>query len=168
MKKQSAGLLLYRLQNGKSEVLIAHMGGPFHARKDAGHWSIPKGEYDVGENPKQVAQREFEEELDKKAPKSDWQELGSVIYKNGKQVTVWALEGDLDVSEIKSNTFNLEWPPRSGQMQEFPEVDRAEWFDLETAAKKLIPAQVDFLKRLADILHKPFNKPEVPKQSSLF
>jgi predicted NUDIX family NTP pyrophosphohydrolase len=171
MKKQSAGLVVYRLTNGQPEVLIAHMGGPFHAKKDAGHWSIPKGEFEEGQDPIETARREFEEELDKTVPPGEWQELGSITYKNGKEVTAWALEGDLDVSEIKSNTFKIEWPPRSGKIQEFPEIDRAGWFSLPEAAGKLISEQVAFLERLANLLHVPFGTeeiPEAPQQGSLF
>ena len=171
MKKQSAGLLVYRLKNGRPEVLIAHMGGPFHSNKDQGHWSVPKGEFDGGEDPKLAAAREFGEELGKAVPPGDWQDLGSVILKNGKEVSVWAVEGDLDVSDITSSTFRLEWPPRSGQVQEFPEIDRAGWFGLPEAAAKLSPGQVAFLERLANLLHVPFGAEQVPGppgQPSLF
>ena len=171
MKKQSAGLLVYRLREDKPEVLIAHMGGPFHAKKDAGHWSIPKGEYDEGENPQEVARREFKEELGKQIPEGEWEELGDIEYSNKKTVTAWALKGDLDVSEIKSNTFKTEWPPRSGKMQEFPEIDKAEWFSLPEAAQKLVPAQAEFIKRLAGKLGTTFETskpPAEPQQGSLF
>jgi predicted NUDIX family NTP pyrophosphohydrolase len=172
MRKRSAGLLVYRLKEGQPEVLIAHMGGPFHAKKDAGHWSIPKGEFDEGDDPMATARREFTEELDKPVPEGEWQDLGSITYKkNGKEVLVWAVEGDLDVSHIKSNTFKLEWPPRSGNVQEFPEIDRADWFSLPEAAGKLIPEQVEFLGRLANELHVPFGAeqaPPPPQQNSLF
>jgi predicted NUDIX family NTP pyrophosphohydrolase len=171
MKKQSAGLLVYRFKDGRPEVLIAHMGGPFHANKDQGHWSIPKGEFDEGEDPKEAAAREFSEELGKTVPGGDWQDLGSTTYKNGKEVFVWAVEGDLDASDIKSNTFKLEWPPRSGKVQEFPEIDRAGWFGLPEAAAKLIPGQVAFLERLANLLHVSFGAeqtPGPPSQPSLF
>lgn len=171
MKKQSAGLLVYRLRDGQPEVLIAHMGGPFHAKKDAGHWSVPKGEFDAGDDPRTTASREFGEELGKTVPDGDWEDLGSITYKNGKEVFAWALEGDLDVSEIRSNTFELEWPPRSGKTQEFPEIDRAGWFGLSEATAKLIPDQVVFLERLANLLHVPFGTEEVPgppNQASLF
>ena len=151
--KQSAGLLVYRRKNGQLEVLIAHMGGPFHASKDAGHWSIPKGEYEPGEDPKAAARREFKEELAKGIPDGDWQELGSIKYKNGKQVSAWAVEGDLDADSIKSNSVEIEWPPRSGKKQRFPEIDRAGWFYLTTAAHKLVPAQAEFLRRLAELLN---------------
>lgn len=171
MKRQSAGLLVYRLKDGLPEVLIAHMGGPFHGKKDQGHWSIPKGEFNEGEDPKMTAIREFSEELGKAVPPGDWQDLGSVTYKNGKEVFAWAVEGDLDVSDITSSTFKLEWPPRSGVVQEFPEIDRAGWFSLPEAAAKLIPDQVMFLERLANLLHVPFGAEEIPgppSQPSLF
>jgi predicted NUDIX family NTP pyrophosphohydrolase len=152
MKKHSAGLLVYRKAGNSIEVLIAHMGGPFHAKKDAGHWSVPKGEYGEDENPKSVAKREFKEELGKEIPKGEWQDLGMIEQKNSKTVVAWAVEGNLDISEVKSNTFEMEWPPRSGKMQEFPEIDRAVYFPLDVAASKLIPAQVEFLERLAQKL----------------
>lgn len=171
-KKQSAGLLVYRMKDDQLQVLIAHMGGPFHAKKDKGHWSIPKGEYQDGEEPKEVAQHEFSEELGKPVPKGDWLELGEIEYPNKKTVVAWAIRGDLDVTNTVSNTFELEWPPRSGKVQVFPEIDRAGWFSLDEASKKLIPAQVDFLQRLAGKLGVNFNpsenKDKGPKQNSLF
>jgi predicted NUDIX family NTP pyrophosphohydrolase len=164
MKKQSAGLLVYRQKNAKLEVLIAHMGGPWWAKKDLGAWSIPKGEYFENEDPKEVAKREFHEELGIDPPFSKWLDLGTIEQKNNKIVIAWAAEGDLDVSHIKSNTFKAEWPPKSGQIKEFPEIDRAGWFSIEEAAKKLIPEQVEFLGRLTRELgiEKHF------KQNSLF
>src|ERR1700742_1359186 len=171
MKKRSAGLLVYRLKSGLPEVLLAHMGGPFHAKKDNGHWTFPKGEYEEDEDPKSAARREFTEELGKQPPEGEWLKLGSVTYKSGKEVTIWAVEGDLDVSDIKSNTFNLEWPPRSGKIQEFPEIDRAAWFGLPNSAAKLIPYLAVFTERLANQLHVPFGSEQVPpppSQPSLF
>jgi len=168
MKKLSAGLLVYRKRGSSVEVLIAHMGGPFHAKKDAGHWSIPKGEYDEGTDPIATAKREFKEELGKEPPEGEWLELGSVTYKNGKIVSIWAVEGDLDVGAVKSNTFEIEWPPRSGKMQEFPEIDRAAWFSLSAAATKLIPAQAEFLERLAAKLDTKLEPEQTPEQASLF
>jgi predicted NUDIX family NTP pyrophosphohydrolase len=170
MKIQSAGLLVYRFKEGQLEVLIAHMGGPFH-KKDAGHWSFPKGEFNEEEDPKETAKREFVEELNKQVPEGEWKDLGSVTYKNGKQIFIWALEGDLDVSDTQSNTFSLEWPPRSGNVQEFPEIDKAGWFSLQAAAPKLIPDLVPFLERLANELHVTYGAeetPEPPAQASLF
>jgi predicted NUDIX family NTP pyrophosphohydrolase len=148
MPSRSAGILLHRRRDGMREVLLVHPGGPLWARRDAGAWSIPKGEYGEGEDARACALREFEEELGKPLPEGELVELGSVRQRNGKLVTAWAAEGDLDPAGIRSNTFRLEWPPRSGRMQEFPEVDRAQWFELEQAREKLIPAQAALLDRL--------------------
>ena len=144
----SAGVLLYRRREGAVEVLLVHPGGPFWARKDLGAWSIPKGEYDDGEDPRACALREFAEETGTRLPGGALDELGSVKLKSGKLVLAFAVEGDLDPATISSNTFELEWPPRSGRIQSFPEVDRAEWFDLTTAREKLNPAQAEFVDRL--------------------
>lgn len=150
-KRPSAGLLLYRGSGTELEVLLAHMGGPFWARKDTGAWSIPKGEYGPDEDPLAAARREFAEELGSPAPEDvPYVPLGEVRQKNGKVVTAWAVAGDLDVTTVVSNTFELEWPPRSGRIQEFPEVDRAAWFDLVTARTKLVAAQAGFLDRLIE------------------
>jgi predicted NUDIX family NTP pyrophosphohydrolase len=152
MPKLSAGLLLYRRTNRDVEVLLVHPGGPFWAKKDDGAWSIPKGEYEIGEDPFEVAIREFEEELGVAPPPADDAvPLGELRQPSGKRVTAWALEGNVDVREVHSNTFPMEWPPRSGRMQEVPEVDRADWFDLETARRKLLRGQVAFLDRLPDL-----------------
>ncbi len=132
------------------EVLLVHPGGPFWARRDAGAWSIPKGEYSDDEDPLDAARREFAEELGSRAPDGDPADLGEIRQKSGKVVHGWALAGDLDAGAIQSNTFTLEWPPRSGRMREFPEVDRAEWFELERAREKINPAQAAFLDRLAE------------------
>jgi predicted NUDIX family NTP pyrophosphohydrolase len=129
-------------------VLIVHPGGPFWARKDEGAWSIPKGEYAEGEDPQACALREFEEETGTALPEGELIELGTAKQRSGKVVTAWAAEGDLDADSIKSNEFEMEWPPRSGQMRSFPEVDRAGWFGLDEAAAKLNPAQAVFLDRL--------------------
>jgi predicted NUDIX family NTP pyrophosphohydrolase len=153
MPKLSAGLLLYRRTNGEVEVLLVHPGGPFWAKKDDGAWSIPKGEYERGEDPLEVAIREFEEEIGVPPPQaSEAVPLGELRQPSGKRLSAWALEGRLDVDEVHSNTFPMEWPPRSGRMQEFPEVDRAAWFDLETARRKLLKGQVAFLDRLREVL----------------
>jgi predicted NUDIX family NTP pyrophosphohydrolase len=145
MGKQSAGILLYRGE----EVLLVHPGGPFWAKKDAGAWSIPKGEYEEGDDPRVAALREFEEELGSALPAgTELVELGTVKQKSGKRITAFAAEGDLDADTISSNMFEMEWPPRSGRMQAFPEVDRAGWFSIEEAREKLNPAQADFLVRL--------------------
>lgn len=165
--KKSAGLLVYREKNGYIEVLIAHMGGPWFAKKDNGAWSIPKGEYDENEKPIEVAKREFSEELGKQPPEGDFEELGSIEQKNNKQVIAWAVKGDVDVSKTTSNTFKTEWPPRSGKIQEFPEIDRAGWFSVPEAACKLVPAQVKFLERLANKLGQGFDSTEGSKQAKL-
>jgi predicted NUDIX family NTP pyrophosphohydrolase len=148
MPQRSAGILLFRRGGDGLEVLLVHPGGPFFARKDDGSWSIPKGLYEDGEEPLAAARREFEEELGSPCPGGDALELGEIRQKNGKRVTAWAIEGDLDAASIVSNTFELEWPPRSGRRRQFPEVDRAEWFTVEQAREKLLPAQVPLLDRL--------------------
>ena len=145
---RSAGILLHRSRDGALEVLLVHPGGPFWARKDEGAWSIPKGEHGDDEEPLAVARREFEEEIGRPPPEGPLLELGEVRQSGGKVVAAWALEADVDVSEIESNSFEIEWPPRSGRMQSFPEIDRAEWFTLADAREKLNPAQVEFLDRL--------------------
>ena len=151
--KRSAGLLLYRrTPGGDVEVLIGHMGGPFWARKDDGGWSIPKGEYEDGEEPFAVALREFEEELGSPCPATDFEPLGEVRQASGKRLTVWAAEGDLDAAAAVSNTFSLEWPPRSGRLQEFPEIDRAAWMTVDEARQKLVTGQVPLLDRLLELL----------------
>ena len=152
MPRRSAGLLLYRITDGEPELLLVHPGGPFWARKDAGVWSLPKGEYTDGDDPRAAALREFEEETGTAPPAGELVELGSVTQKNRKQVTAWAAEGDLDAGAIRSNTFTMEWPPRSGRTREFPEVDRAGWFGPEEAREKLNPAQAAFVDRLLDLL----------------
>jgi predicted NUDIX family NTP pyrophosphohydrolase len=149
MPSHSAGILLHRTRDGVAEVLLVHPGGPYWARKDDGAWSIPKGECDAGEDPRACALREFEEELGVAPPAAtDLRELGSVRLRSGKHVSAWAAPGDLDTDAIRSNTFTLEWPPRSGKRQEFPEVDRAGWFGLDEARRKLNPAHTALLDRL--------------------
>jgi predicted NUDIX family NTP pyrophosphohydrolase len=150
--KRSAGILLYRTAGDAPEVLLVHPGGPFWARKDAGAWSIPKGEYGDDEDPRACALREFEEETGRALPPAELIDLGNVKQKGGKVVTAWAAEGDLDAESVRSNTFTMEWPPRSGRTAEFPEVDRAGWFDADAARKKLLPAQVGLLERLLEQL----------------
>jgi predicted NUDIX family NTP pyrophosphohydrolase len=150
--KQSAGILLYRVGRDGPSVLLVHPGGPFWARKDVGAWSIPKGEYDDGEDPRACALREFEEETGTVLPPGELVELGTVKQKGGKVVSAWAAEGDLDAGSVRSNTFTMEWPPRSGQTAEFPEIDRAEWFGVEEAREKLVAAQTEFLDRLLERL----------------
>jgi predicted NUDIX family NTP pyrophosphohydrolase len=146
--RTSAGILLFRRRAGQLEVLLAHPGGPFHARRDLGNWSIPKGEPSEGEALEDAARREFEEETGAPAPSAPLIPLGSTRQKGGKVVSAWAGEGDLDTATAHSNTFELEWPPGSGRTQAFPEVDRVAWFDLDDARDRLKLAQVVFLDRL--------------------
>ncbi len=146
--RTSAGILLYRRSSGRLEVLLAHPGGPFFARKDAGHWTIPKGEVDPGEAPLDVARREFEEETGHPAPSGVFLDLGSIVQTGGKVVHAWAAEGDLDPAAAVSNTFELEWPPRSGRMQTFPEVDRVEWFTTDEARNRIRTTQAPLVDRL--------------------
>jgi len=151
----SAGILLYRdgrPEPSAREVLLVHPGGPMWARRDLGAWSIPKGEVEPGEEHLEAARREFAEELGSPPPTGEPIALGEVRLKSGKHVWAWALAGDLDPAAIVSSTFEMAWPPRSGAMQRFPEVDRAEWFGFELAKQKLNPAQAPFIDRLADIL----------------
>jgi predicted NUDIX family NTP pyrophosphohydrolase len=148
----SAGLLLYRQGDGGPEVLLVHPGGPFWARKDAGAWSIPKGEVDEGEDPEAAARRELAEELGSAPPLGELIDLGEVRQQGGKVVHAWAAEADFDPATLRSNTFELEWPPSSGRRQEFPEVDRAEWFPPDAARTKINPAQAAFIDRLIEQL----------------
>lgn len=152
MSAQSAGLVLHRQRDGKREVLLVHPGGPFWQKRDDGVWSIPKGEIAANETGLDVARREFQEEIGVLAPEGELTALGAVRQTGGKIVHAWAVPGDLDVTRSTSNTFELEWPPRSGRMQQFPEVDRTEWFDLDTARRKLLPAQRAFIDRLEELL----------------
>jgi predicted NUDIX family NTP pyrophosphohydrolase len=147
--KRSAGLLMYRLRSGAIEVFLVHPGGPFWARKDQGAWTLPKGEYEPDEEPLAAARREFEEETGFPTEGS-FLELGSVRQKSGKIVVAWAFEGDCDPSQLVSNTCEIEWPPRSGNRQEIPEVDRGEWFALKEAYERIRPEQGDLLTRLAE------------------
>ena len=147
MAKRSAGLLLYRLKNGQPEVLLVHPGGPYWAKKDDGAWSIPKGEYTEGEEPLAAARREFEEETGI-CPEGEAIPLGTIRQPGGKLVTAFAMEGNLDAAAIRSNTFSMEWPPRSGRMQTFPEVDRAGWFGKEEAERKILRGQLPILRAL--------------------
>lgn len=153
MTKTSAAICLWRRSASGLEVLLVHPGGPYWAKKDAGAWSFPKGEFDPDDEPGlAAARREFQEEVGHSAPPGDPIDLGTTKLKSGKIVMAWALEGDLDASTAQSNTFEMEWPPRSGKRQHFPEVDRAEWFDLKPAVEKLNPAQGVFIERLRDRL----------------
>jgi predicted NUDIX family NTP pyrophosphohydrolase len=151
MAAKSAGLIMYRIIRGQIEVLLVHPGGPFWSKKDAGAWSIPKGEIGAGEDALAAAKREFEEETGFPAEGS-FAELGSVRHKSGKLVTAWAFSGDCDPTLLKSNTFEMEWPPRSGQRKQFPEVDRGEFFCIEDARQKINPAEAEFLSRLKTLL----------------
>jgi predicted NUDIX family NTP pyrophosphohydrolase len=148
--ERSAGILLFRRTGDELEVLLVHPGGPFFARRDAGAWSIPKGLCEEGEEPLACARREFAEELGSPCPDGPALELGEIRQRNGKRVTAWAVEGDLDADAITSNTFTMQWPPRSGRTQEFPEVDRAGWFGLNEARERILAAQAPLLDRLAD------------------
>ncbi len=151
MAKSSAGLILYRFKNGILEILLGHMGGPFWRKKDEGAWSIPKGEYEPAENALEAAKREFFEETGLK-PNGDFIQLTVRKQPGGKRICAWAFEGDADPSKIKSNTFELEWPPRSGRISSFPEIDRAEWFSLPRARRKILRGQIGFIDELCELL----------------
>ena len=151
--KRSAGLLMYRHLYGTLEVLLVHPGGPFWAKKDAGSWSIPKGEYLPEEEPLKVAQREFQEETGFPAA-GNFIPLTPRKQPSGKVISAWAVEGDCDATSIKSNAFSMEWPPRSGKQQDFPEVDRAGWFTIPAAKEKILKGQAPFLDELSEILKK--------------
>lgn len=148
--KRSAGLLLFRHTDRGLEVLLGHMGGPFFARRDAGAWGVPKGEYEPAETAWDAARREFQEELGLAPPEGEAIALGEVRQSNGKVVTAWAIEADLDPAAMVPGTFRMEWPPKSGQVQEFPELDRVEWLGLERAREVIITAQAMFLDRLVE------------------
>jgi predicted NUDIX family NTP pyrophosphohydrolase len=171
MKKRSAGIIVYRKTPDSIDVMLAHMGSPWWAKKDVGSWTIPKGEINDGEDAFDTAKREFVEELSLPVPDGEFIDLGAIEQHNNKTVQAWAIEADIDVSKIKSNTFKIEWPPKSGKEQEFPEIDRAGWFDLSTAAQKAVRGQAALFERLAEKLGISINKPEVEpenKQASLF
>ncbi|MER5526028.1 NUDIX domain-containing protein [Streptomyces sp. NPDC002677] len=148
--KRSAGLLLFRHTEHGVEVLLGHMGGPYFAKKDAGAWSVPKGEYEPGEMAWEAARREFQEELGLPPPDGEAIDLGEVRQSNGKIVTVWAIEADLDPAAADPGTFTMEWPPRSGRIQEFPELDRVAWLHPDRAREVIVKAQAAFLDRLAE------------------
>jgi predicted NUDIX family NTP pyrophosphohydrolase len=151
MPKRSAGILMYRRSGQGLELLLVHPGGPFWARKDLGAWSIPKGEYAPPEDPQAVALREFEEETGM-ALRGTLRPLGEVVQAGRKVVSAFALEGEFDPTRLKSNTFELEWPPKSGRKAQFPEVDRAQWFSPDEARDKILPGQRDFIDRLLTAL----------------
>lgn len=148
MARQSAGILMYRYRDATLEVLLVHPGGPFWAKKDAGAWTIPKGEPGEGETLIDAARREFKEEASFDLPAGDLLELAPVKQKGGKVVHAWAVEGDIDTAAVKSNTVTMQWPPRSGREMTFPEIDRAEFFDIKTARLKINVAQVELLDEL--------------------
>ncbi|MBM3545257.1 MAG: NUDIX domain-containing protein [Alphaproteobacteria bacterium] len=148
MAKLSAGILLYRGSGEALELLLVHPGGPFWAKKDAGAWSIPKGEYDEGEDPLAVAKREFAEETGGMPPQAGYIDLGELAQPSRKVITAFAAEGDFDPAALKSNIFELEWPPKSGRKQAFPEIDRAGWFTSAEARTKILPGQASFIDRL--------------------
>jgi predicted NUDIX family NTP pyrophosphohydrolase len=150
MKKESAGLVMFRIREGTLEVFLAHPGGPFWKNKDAGAWSIPKGEVEEGEDVLATAKREFAEEIGV-APREPFYPLGSITQKSGKTVHAWAFEGDCDPNEIRCNTIEIEWPPKSGKKMTIPEIDRAEFFTLREASEKLNPAQVALLLPLEKV-----------------
>ena len=153
MPKQSAGLLLYRESRGLIEVLLVHPGGPFWARKDDGAWSIPKGEFDAGEEPLAAARREFAEETGA-AIDGEFIAVAPVRLPSGKILHAWAVRADFDPAQLRSNTFSMEWPPKSGRSREFPEVDRAAWFSLDRARAKIQPGQLPLLDQLAALLRR--------------
>jgi predicted NUDIX family NTP pyrophosphohydrolase len=152
MKKRSAGILLYRRSGSDLEVLLVHPGGPFWAKKDLGAWSIPKGEFHEGEEPFAAAKREFCEELGSEPHGAFvdgvFLELGMLVQPSRKEVIAWAVEGDFPIAELNSNTFEIEWPPKSGRKKRFPEVDRAGWFSPDDARRKILPGQAEFIDRL--------------------
>jgi predicted NUDIX family NTP pyrophosphohydrolase len=148
----SAGILLFRQREGGLELLLAHQGGPYWRTKDLGHWTIPKGEVEPGEALLDVARREFAEEVGLEIAFTDDLPLGEITQKSGKVVVAWAVEGNLDPALASSNTFSMEWPPRSGRVEVFPEIDRVEWFDASEARRRMKPAQVPFVDRLEALL----------------
>ncbi len=152
MAKQAAGILLFRRGAAGTEVLLAHPGGPLWARKDIGAWTLPKGQFTEGEQPLDAAKREFEEEMGS-APAGEFQPLGTLKQPSGTVIHAWAVESDFDPASVKSNLFSLEWPPRSGRFAEFPEVDRAAWFSIPEARRKIVKGQAPFLDRLLALLN---------------
>ena len=151
--KKTAGVLLYRLRNSELEVFLVHPGGPFWAKKDLGAWSIPKGEFGEDEEPLNAAKREFQEETGFSIV-GNFIGLAPLKQRSGKLIYAWALEGDCDAETIKSNLFSIEWPPRSGRRREYPEVDRAGWFALDLAKRKIVPGQIGFLEELQQMINK--------------
>ncbi|HTE57770.1 MAG TPA: NUDIX domain-containing protein [Verrucomicrobiae bacterium] len=166
MAKQSAGVLVYRKKPSGVEVLIVHPGGPFWAKKDKGAWTLPKGEFNDTEEALDAAKREFQEETGQPLPAGEYLELGTVKNKSGKTIYGWAVQGDMDITKLNSNSMMIEWPPKSGKEQEFREVDKAGWFTPDKAMQKLHPAQAPFVERLLKALGIETEKP--PQQASLF
>lgn len=170
--KQSAGILLYRKVNNECEVLLVHPGGPFWAKKDDGSWSIPKGEFDESEESLVAAKREFQEETNIIAPSGDYTPLGKYKQSSGKVVHAFALEGDVNLEHFKSNMFEMEWPPRSGKKQEFPENDKAAWVSLAVARQKVVKGQVAIIEKLAQQLGESSSRDTLvdnsPRQTNLF
>ena len=148
MARRSAGILLYQHASDGLRVLLAHPGGPFWRKRDAGAWTIPKGEFDADESAEDAARREFREELGSDAI-GPLRPLGEIVQKGGKHVVAFALEGDFDAAALRSNTFEIEWPPRSGRLKSFPEIDRVEWMTLDLAREKILPSQLELLDRIA-------------------
>jgi predicted NUDIX family NTP pyrophosphohydrolase len=153
MSKKSAGILVFKKIHGLTEVLLVHPGGPFWAKKDLNSWSVPKGEFEEPEDPFNAAMREFREETGF-SPRGEYIALETVKQPSGKLVITWAVEDDIDATKIKSNIFKMEWPPKSGSFKEFPEIDRAEWYSLETAKAKIVKGQIPILENLERILNK--------------
>jgi predicted NUDIX family NTP pyrophosphohydrolase len=150
-KKTSAGILLYRVREGVLEVFLVHPGGPYWEKKDAGAWSIPKGEFNDGDDPLQAARREFQEETGSQAA-GELIALTPLKQRSGKLVYAWAVRGDIDASSVQSNLFSMEWPPHSGQQREFPEIDRGAWFAVDAANEKILPGQRGFIRQLQEYL----------------
>jgi predicted NUDIX family NTP pyrophosphohydrolase len=166
MKKYSAGILTYKTNDdGQLAVLLVHPGGPFWVKKDLGAWSVPKGEHEPDEEPLVAAKREYREETGQPLPNGEYIDLGETKLKDGKTVSVWAAQGEVNLSTVISNKFEMEWPPHSGQRQSFPEIDRADWFSLDEAAAKLSSGQAVFLSRLAEKLG--VKAPSLPEQQHL-
>jgi predicted NUDIX family NTP pyrophosphohydrolase len=160
-KKESAGILMYRLRNSTLEVFLVHPGGPYWAKKDLGAWSIPKGEFEAGEDRLNAAKREFQEETGF-LPRGNFVALTPIKQPGGKLVHAWAMRGDCDAKTIVSNTFSMEWPPRSAKYHTFPEVDRAEWFTMDVAKEKILKGQISLLEEVSQIIEKDLaseNKP---------
>jgi predicted NUDIX family NTP pyrophosphohydrolase len=166
MPKLSAGVMLYRQGDRGLEIFLVHPGGPFWAKKDVGSWSIPKGEYVEGEDALAAAKREFREETGFDLPKGQVSELGNVKY-NNKILSTWFLEGSIDARRVSSNTFTMEWPPKTGRKQEFPEVDRAGWFPPAIAKQKLVKGQVELVDRLCEHIGSSADEAESQSQMTL-